>query len=40
MSCQFVLVGHSERRTLCHKTGAMVAKNARAARQHGLIPII
>jgi triosephosphate isomerase len=40
MGCKFVLVGHSERRTLCHETDAMVAEKARAAQQHGLIPII
>jgi triosephosphate isomerase len=40
LGCQFVLVGHSERRTLYGETDAVVAEKADVALRHGLTPII
>lgn len=37
--CRYVLVGHSERRTLFGETDEMVAKKFVAAKEQGLIPI-
>ena len=36
----YVIVGHSERRDYHHETNEQVAKKAKQALQHGLIPII
>lgn len=38
--CKYVIVGHSERRTLHGETSEMVALKAKAALEAGLIPII
>ena len=38
--CEYVIVGHSERRTLFGETDAEVADKVDAAQQHGLIPIL
>lgn len=38
--CRYVLVGHSERRTLYHETNAQVADKFQAAQRHGLMPIL
>ncbi len=40
VGCKFVIVGHSERRQLFGETDQSVAKKARAAFAHGLIPIV
>lgn len=37
--CEFVIIGHSERRTLFGETGGMLNKKIRAALKSGLIPI-
>lgn len=39
-SCRYVIVGHSERRTLYGETDAIVAKKFAAVRAGGLIPIL
>jgi triosephosphate isomerase len=38
--CTYVIVGHSERRTLYGETSALVARKFAAARQAGLTPIL
>ena len=40
LACQYVTVGHSERRTLHGEDDAAVAAKAQAALRHGLVPII
>jgi triosephosphate isomerase len=40
LGCAYVIVGHSERRTLFGETDDWVAKKARALLDHGLLPII
>ncbi len=40
VGCEFVLVGHSERRTLYGESDALVAAKFEAARRHGLIPVL
>lgn len=38
--CQYVIVGHSERRSLYGETNQQVAEKFRAAQRHGLKPIL
>lgn len=40
VGCRYVIVGHSERRSLYGEHNALVAHKFRAARQHGLVPIL
>lgn len=40
VGCQFVLVGHSERRSLFHDDLSLVAEKFKAAQQAGLTPIL
>ena len=40
LACQFVTVGHSERRALHEEDDAVVAAKAQAALRHGLMPIV
>ncbi len=40
VGCQYVIVGHSERRALYHEDDAVVARKFVAAQREGLIPIL
>lgn len=40
VGCQWVLIGHSERRTLFGETDAGVNRKAKAALQYGLTPVV
>lgn len=40
LECQYVLIGHSERRTLHNETDEVVAAKVKAALGHNLVPII
>ncbi|MGK9146956.1 triose-phosphate isomerase [Plantibacter flavus] len=40
LDCRYVLVGHSERRTLHNETDAVVQAKTAAAVKHGLVPVI
>jgi triosephosphate isomerase (TIM) len=40
LACQYVTVGHSERRTLHGEDDAVVRDKAQAALRHGLVPIV
>jgi triosephosphate isomerase len=40
LACQFVTVGHSERRAMHAEDDAVVAAKAQAALRHGLVPIV
>jgi len=40
VGCRYVIVGHSERRSLYGEHNALVAQKFRAAAQHGLVPIL
>jgi len=40
LGCQYVIVGHSERRQYCHESDDMVAQKAVMALQNGLTPIV
>ena len=38
--CQYVILGHSERRAHFHETDEMINRKVKSALQHGLIPIL
>ncbi|MDH5606139.1 MAG: triose-phosphate isomerase [Anaerolineae bacterium] len=38
--CQYVIIGHSERRAYFGETDASVNKKVKAAREHGLLPVV
>jgi triosephosphate isomerase len=40
LACQYVTVGHSERRAMHAEDDAVVAAKARAALRHGIVPIV
>jgi triosephosphate isomerase (TIM) len=40
LACQYVTVGHSERRAMHAEDDALVAAKARAALRHGVVPIV
>jgi len=40
LACRYVIVGHSERRTLHGETDEQVAAKSAAAVQHGIVPVI
>jgi triosephosphate isomerase len=40
LACQYVTVGHSERRQIHGEDDAVVAAKARAALRHGIVPIV
>ena len=40
LDCQYVIIGHSERRTLHNETDEVVAAKSAAAVKHGLVPVI
>lgn len=40
VACEFVIVGHSERRALCHESDEHVARKFAAAQSQGLLPIL
>ena len=40
LACQYVTVGHSERRAIHAEDDALVAAKAQAALRHGLAPIV
>jgi triosephosphate isomerase (TIM) len=40
VGCRYVLVGHSERRRLCHEDDALVARKFAAVSQVGLTPVL
>jgi triosephosphate isomerase len=40
LACQYVTVGHSERRALHGEDDAVVASKAQAALRHGIVPIV
>ena len=40
LGCRFVILGHSERRTLCGETDALVNAKTKAALAAGLVPIV
>jgi triosephosphate isomerase len=40
LECTYVIIGHSERRTMHHETDEVVAAKVAAALKHGLIPVI
>jgi triosephosphate isomerase len=40
LDCQYVIIGHSERRTLHNETDEVVAAKVEAALRHNLVPVI
>ena len=40
LDCRYVIIGHSERRTLHHETDVDVNAKVLAAHRHGLVPVI
>ena len=40
LACQYVVVGHSERRAMHAEDDAVVAAKAQAALRHGIVPIV
>ena len=40
LDCEYVIIGHSERRTLFNETNEIVAQKAKEATSHDIVPII
>jgi triosephosphate isomerase len=40
LDCKYVIIGHSERRTMHNETNEVVAAKVSAALRHGLVPVI
>ncbi|MRG58508.1 triose-phosphate isomerase [Agromyces sp. CFH 90414] len=40
LGCRYVIIGHSERRTLHHETDADVNRKVLAAQRHGIVPVL
>ncbi|WP_424463778.1 triose-phosphate isomerase [Pseudoclavibacter helvolus] len=40
LACKYVILGHSERRTLHAETDAVVGSKVKAALKHGLVPVL
>ena len=40
LDCRYVIIGHSERRTMHNETNEVVAAKVAAALRHGLVPVI
>jgi triosephosphate isomerase len=40
IKCEYVIIGHSERRTLYHENDKVVAKKLKSAKENGLKPIL
>ena len=40
LACEYVVVGHSERRAMHAEDDAVVAAKAQAALRHGIVPIV
>ena len=40
LGCRYVIIGHSERRTLHHETDADVNAKVIAAQRHGIVPVV
>jgi len=40
LGCQYVILGHSERRRLCHESNEMVAAQFEIAKQYDLTPVL
>src|SRR6201747_1306634 len=40
LDCEYVIIGHSERRTLHHETDEEIAAKVSAAISHGLVPVL
>ena len=40
LDCEYVIIGHSERRTIHHETDEQLAAKVAAALSHGLVPVL